>query len=45
MPTLFRKYLDTVLSRKGPFVDEDWVPGREAIDGLEESKILYVKSF
>lgn len=36
----FRKHLHKVLSKPGPFCDEDWVPGPETIDALETSKIL-----
>ncbi|KAK2757075.1 hypothetical protein FQN54_005044 [Arachnomyces sp. PD_36] len=38
--TLYRKYLYKVLTRSGPYSDEDWVPGLETIKGLETSKIL-----
>jgi hypothetical protein len=38
----FRKYLHKVLTKPGPFSDEDWVPGPETISALESSKILYV---
>ncbi|BDD60835.1 hypothetical protein MPDQ_007210 [Monascus purpureus] len=31
-----------LLSRPGPFSDEDWVPGPETIDALESSKILVI---
>ncbi|KAK2793189.1 hypothetical protein FQN52_001837 [Onygenales sp. PD_12] len=34
------KYLYRILTRSGPFSDEDWVPGPETITGLETSKIL-----
>ncbi|EEH16217.1 hypothetical protein PABG_06304 [Paracoccidioides brasiliensis Pb03] len=34
------KYLYRILTRAGPFSDEDWVPGPETIAGLESSKIL-----
>lgn len=37
-----RKYLDNILTRAGPFSDEDWVPGQETINGLESSKVLLV---
>ncbi|KAJ5550476.1 Molybdenum cofactor biosynthesis MoeB [Penicillium sp. DV-2018c] len=36
------KHLHNVLSKRGPFTDEDWVPGRETIDALESSKILVI---
>jgi ubiquitin-activating enzyme E1 C len=35
-----RKSLYNVLSKPGPFADEDWVPGKDTIDALEASKIL-----
>jgi hypothetical protein len=35
-----RKHLRKVLSKPGPYSDEDWVPGSEAIGTLESSKIL-----
>ena len=38
--TAYRKYLYKVLTRSGPYSDEDWVPGLETIKGLETSKIL-----
>ncbi|KAJ5759196.1 hypothetical protein N7520_006352 [Penicillium odoratum] len=31
-----------VLSKPGPFSDEDWVPGQATIDALEASKILVI---
>ncbi|PGH17898.1 hypothetical protein AJ79_00797 [Helicocarpus griseus UAMH5409] len=34
------KSLYRILTRSGPFSDEDWVPGPETITGLETSKIL-----
>ncbi|KAE8361077.1 hypothetical protein BDV27DRAFT_133527 [Aspergillus caelatus] len=34
------KHLHKVLSKPGPFSDEDWVPGPETISALETSKIL-----
>ncbi|PYH76240.1 hypothetical protein BO82DRAFT_378941 [Aspergillus uvarum CBS 121591] len=34
------KHLYNVLTRSGPFSDEDWVPGPETISTLESSKIL-----
>ncbi|KAE8165858.1 hypothetical protein BDV40DRAFT_256948 [Aspergillus tamarii] len=34
------KHLHKVLSKPGPFSDEDWVPGPETISALEASKIL-----
>ncbi|KAG2413516.1 hypothetical protein HFD88_002705 [Aspergillus terreus] len=34
------KYLHKVLTKPGPFSDEDWVPGPETISALESSKIL-----
>ncbi|KAI9764736.1 MAG: hypothetical protein M1835_007524 [Candelina submexicana] len=34
------KYLDRILTRSGPFTDEEWVPGKETIDMLESSKVL-----
>ncbi|KAL1952582.1 hypothetical protein VTO42DRAFT_4719 [Malbranchea cinnamomea] len=36
------KYLYRMLSRPGPFSDEDWVPGPETIATLESSKILVI---
>ncbi|KAJ5093515.1 hypothetical protein N7456_009376 [Penicillium angulare] len=33
-------HLYKVLSKPGPFSDEDWVPGEETINALESSKIL-----
>ncbi|KAE8140024.1 hypothetical protein BDV38DRAFT_240862 [Aspergillus pseudotamarii] len=36
------KHLHKVLSKPGPFSDEDWVPGPETISALKTSKILYV---
>ena len=38
--TLRRKHLYKVLSKPGPFSDEDWVPGPETISALESSKVL-----
>lgn len=35
-----RKHLYNVLSKRGPYTDEDWVPGPETIQSLESSKIL-----
>lgn len=35
-----RKHLYNVLSKRGPFTDEDWNPGPEPINALESSKIL-----
>ena len=37
-----RTYLDKFLNRGGPATDEEWVPGEEAIRGLESSKVLSV---
>ncbi|GLA78270.1 hypothetical protein AtubIFM55763_010998 [Aspergillus tubingensis] len=34
------KHLYSVLTKSGPFSDEDWVPGPETISALESSKIL-----
>ncbi|KAE8352542.1 hypothetical protein BDV28DRAFT_157816 [Aspergillus coremiiformis] len=34
------KHLHKVLTKSGPFSDEDWVPGPETITALETSKIL-----
>ncbi|KAB8245057.1 hypothetical protein BDV35DRAFT_381782 [Aspergillus flavus] len=34
------KHLHKVLTKPGPFSDEDWVPGSETISALETSKIL-----
>ncbi|CAK47674.1 hypothetical protein AnigIFM60653_008110 [Aspergillus niger] len=34
------KHLYSVLTKSGPFSDEDWVPGQETISALESSKIL-----
>ncbi|KAE8418940.1 hypothetical protein BDV36DRAFT_148133 [Aspergillus pseudocaelatus] len=36
------KHLHKVLSKPGPFSDEDWVPGPETISALETSKILVI---
>ncbi|KAI9828663.1 MAG: hypothetical protein M1832_001766 [Thelocarpon impressellum] len=36
------KHLDRVLTRAGPFSDEDWVPGEETISFLESSRILVI---
>ncbi|RAH72626.1 NEDD8-activating protein UBA3 [Aspergillus aculeatinus CBS 121060] len=36
------KHLYNVLTRSGPFSDEDWVPGPETISTLESSKILVI---
>ncbi|KAJ6089045.1 hypothetical protein N7499_003892 [Penicillium canescens] len=36
------KSLYNVLSKPGPFADEDWVPGQDTIDALESSKILVI---
>ncbi|KAB8077188.1 hypothetical protein BDV29DRAFT_64160 [Aspergillus leporis] len=36
------KYLHKVLTKPGPFSDEDWVPGPETISALETSKILVI---
>ncbi|KAL9102768.1 MAG: hypothetical protein Q9163_002130 [Psora crenata] len=35
-----RTYLDNFLNKAGPATDEEWVPGAEAIAGLESSKVL-----
>ena len=42
---IFRKYLDNVLTKPGPFTDPDFVPGVETITGLETSKVLLVRSW
>lgn len=34
------KHLYNVLSKPGPYTDEDWAPGSETIQSLESSKIL-----
>ena len=39
---IYRRYLDQVLSRSGPFTDEEWMPGDETIRTLEDSKVLFV---
>ncbi|KAJ5089683.1 hypothetical protein N7532_008367 [Penicillium argentinense] len=36
----YRKHLYKVLSKPGPYSDEDWVPGQDTIDSLESSKIF-----
>ncbi|XRM39259.1 NEDD8 activating enzyme [Aspergillus tubingensis] len=36
------KHLYSVLTKSGPFSDEDWVPGLETISALESSKILVI---
>ncbi|KAF5867068.1 hypothetical protein ETB97_006914 [Aspergillus alliaceus] len=36
------KHLHQVLTKPGPFSDEDWVPGPETIRALETSKILVI---
>ena len=41
---IFRKHLDNVLTKSGPFTDPDFVPGIETITGLETSKVLLVRS-
>ncbi|KAL9638354.1 MAG: hypothetical protein Q9164_001604 [Protoblastenia rupestris] len=33
-------YLDNFLNKPGPATDEEWVPGAEAIKGLESSKVF-----
>lgn len=38
----FRKYLDSILSTKGPYTDEDVVPGPETISNLESAKVLVI---
>ncbi|KAJ5716873.1 hypothetical protein N7488_002519 [Penicillium malachiteum] len=35
-------HLHKVLSKPGPFSDEDWVPGQDTISALESSKILVI---
>ncbi|CAI7629107.1 unnamed protein product [Penicillium bialowiezense] len=34
------KHLYNVLSKRGPYTDDEWVPGPETIQSLESSKIL-----
>lgn len=36
------QHLHKVLSKAGPYSDEDWVPGAETINSLESSKILVI---
>ncbi|KAJ5943626.1 hypothetical protein N7516_003794 [Penicillium verrucosum] len=36
------KHIYNVLSKRGPFTDEDWNPGPEPISSLESSKILVI---
>ncbi|KAH1295331.1 hypothetical protein KXW19_004935 [Aspergillus fumigatus] len=36
------RHLYSVLSKPGPYCDEDWVPGPETISALESSKILVI---
>jgi hypothetical protein len=36
----YRKHLDTILSRRGPFTDPDFVPGDRVIESLEAARIL-----
>ncbi|KAJ5329909.1 Molybdenum cofactor biosynthesis MoeB [Penicillium brevicompactum] len=36
------KHLYNVLSKRGPYTDEEWVPGPETIQSLESSKILVI---
>ncbi|PYI08469.1 NEDD8-activating enzyme E1 catalytic subunit [Aspergillus sclerotiicarbonarius CBS 121057] len=36
------KHLYGVLTKSGPFSDEDWVPGQETISALESSKVLVI---
>ncbi|PYH94179.1 NEDD8-activating enzyme E1 catalytic subunit [Aspergillus ellipticus CBS 707.79] len=36
------KHLYKVLTKAGPFSDEDWVPGQETITSLESSKLLVI---
>ena len=31
------------MTRPGPFTDEEWIPGQETINSLEESKVLSVR--
>jgi hypothetical protein len=38
--TSLRKHLHKVLTKAGPYCDEDWAPGQETINTLESSKIL-----
>ncbi|KAJ6028175.1 hypothetical protein N7540_003751 [Penicillium herquei] len=35
-------HLHKILSKPGPFSDEDWVPGQDTINALESSKILVI---
>lgn len=42
--TTHRQHLHKVLSKPGPFTDEEWTPGSESIEALELSKILSVYS-
>ncbi|OOF99497.1 hypothetical protein ASPCADRAFT_393341 [Aspergillus carbonarius ITEM 5010] len=39
-PSIRWKHLYKVLTKSGPFSDEDWVPGQETISALESSKVL-----
>ncbi|RMJ29112.1 hypothetical protein PHISP_00055 [Aspergillus sp. HF37] len=41
-PSLRWKYLYKVLNKRGPFSDEDWVPGPETVNTLESSKVLVI---
>ncbi|KAI1963470.1 NEDD8 activating enzyme [Ophidiomyces ophidiicola] len=36
------KYLHRILTRRGPFSDEDWIPGQETISALRGSKVLVI---
>ncbi|OQD72962.1 hypothetical protein PENDEC_c018G05254 [Penicillium decumbens] len=36
------KHLHKVLTKAGPYCDEDWIPGQETINALESSKILVI---
>ncbi|PWY89475.1 NEDD8-activating enzyme E1 catalytic subunit [Aspergillus sclerotioniger CBS 115572] len=41
-PSIRWKHLYRVLTKSGPFSDEDWVPGQETISALESSKVLVI---
>lgn len=36
----FRKHLQNILNRRGPFTDPDWEPGMTTLETLASMKIL-----
>jgi hypothetical protein len=43
--TWYRKYLDNILTRAGPFTDPDaFVPGETVVETLDRAKILCVEN-